>query len=69
MKIVKSFKDSGLILREVFLIMLLGTLGASLLGNVLSNKEINKAGYSSKYLQSKEVKEIISYFIKKYISR
>ena len=69
MKTVKSFKDSGLILREVFLIMLLGTLGASLLGNVLSNKEINKAGYSSKYLQSKEVKEIISYFIKKYISR
>ena len=69
MKIVKSFKDSGLILREVFLIMLLGTLGPSLLGNVLSNKEINKAGYSSKYLQSKEVKEIISYFIKKYISR
>ena len=60
MKIVKSFKDSGLILREVFLIMLLGTLGASLLGNVLSNKAINEAGYSSKYLQSKEVKEIIS---------
>ena len=60
MKIVKSFKDSGLILREVFFIMLLGTLGASLLGNVLSSKAINVAGYSSKYLQSKEVKEIIS---------
>ena len=57
-KIVKSFEDSGLLLNEVtesvknevkeqrggFLSMLLGTLGASLLGNLLSGKGINKNG-------------------------
>ena len=55
-KIVKSVKDSGLLLKGVtetvqnevkeqkggFLSMLLGTLGASLLGNILTG--INRAG-------------------------
>ena len=57
-KIVKSFEDSELLLNEVtesvknevkeqrggFLSMLLGKLGASLLGNLLSGKGINKNG-------------------------
>ena len=56
--IVKSLKDSGFLLKEVsetiqnegkkqkggFLNMLLGTLGASLLGNILAGKGINRAG-------------------------
>ena len=57
-KIVKSLEDSGLLLKGVtesaqnevteqkgrFLSMLLGTLGASLLGNLLAGKGINRAG-------------------------
>ena len=57
-KIVKSLEDSGLLLKEVtesvqnevkeqrggFLSMLLGTLGASLLGNLLAGKGIHRAG-------------------------
>ena len=57
-KIVKSLKDSGLLLKGVsetvqndakeqkegFLTMLLGTLGASLLWNILAGKGINRAG-------------------------
>ena len=57
-KIVKSLKDSGLLLEGVsetiqneakeqkggFLSMLLGTLGASLLGNILAGKGMNRAG-------------------------
>ena len=57
-KIVKSLGDSGLLLEGViqtvqnevkeqkggFLSMLLGTLGASLLGNLLTRKGINRAG-------------------------
>ena len=57
-EIVKSLKDSGLLLKGVsktiqneakepkggFLSMLLGTLGASLLGNILAGKGINRAG-------------------------
>ena len=57
-KIVKSLEESGLLLRgiseaiqneakeqkEGFLSMLLGTLGASLLGNILAGREINRAG-------------------------
>ena len=57
-KIVKSLEDPGLLLQAVtesvqnevkepkcgFLRMLLGTLGASLLGNLLSGKGIDRAG-------------------------
>ena len=57
-KIVKSLEDSGLLLEGVtetvqndvkgqkggFLSMLLGTLSASLLGNLLTGKGINRAG-------------------------
>ena len=57
-EIVKSIEDSGLLFKAVsktiqneakeqkggFLSMLLGTLGASLLGNILAGKGINKAG-------------------------
>ena len=57
-KIVKSLEDSGLLLNGVtesvqnevkeqrgeFLSMLLGTLGASLLGNLLTGKGIHRAG-------------------------
>ena len=59
-KIVKSFEDSGLLLKEVtetvqnevkeekggFLSMLLGTLVASLLGNLLTGRGIYRAGKS-----------------------
>ena len=58
MKIVKSLEDSGLLLKGVtetvqnevkeqkggFLSMLLGTLGASLLRNLLTGRGINRAG-------------------------
>ena len=57
-KIIKSLQDSGLLLKVVtetvqnevkeqkggFLSMLLGTLGASLLGNLLTGKGIYRAG-------------------------
>ena len=57
-KIVKSLEDSGLLLKGVtetvqneikeqkgeFLSLLLGTLGASLIGNILAGKGINRAG-------------------------
>ena len=57
-KIVKSLEDSGLLLKRVtesvqnevkkqkggFLSMLLSTLGASLLGNLLTGKGVNKKG-------------------------
>ena len=57
-KIVKSLEDSSLLLKGVsetiqnevkeqkggFLSMLLGTLGPSLLGNLLTRKEIYRAG-------------------------
>ena len=58
MKIVKSLEDSGLLLKGFrktvqnetkeqkagFLSILLGTLGASLLGDILAGKGINRAG-------------------------
>ena len=58
LKIVKSLEDSGLLLKRVgetikdeakeqkrrFLSMLLGILGASLLGNMLSGKGVIRAG-------------------------
>ena len=57
-KIVKSLQDSGLLLKRVsetvqnkareqkggFLIMLLGTLGPSLLENILAGRGINRGG-------------------------
>ena len=57
-KIVKSLQDSGLLLkgvsetgqnesnkqREGFFSMLLGTLGASLLGKILAGKGMDRAG-------------------------
>ena len=57
-KIVKSLEDCGLLLKGItetvqnevkeqkggFLSMLLGTLGASLLGNLLTGREIYRAG-------------------------
>ena len=57
-KMIKSLEDSGLLLKGVtetvqievkeqkggFLSMLLGTLGASLLGNLLTGKGIYRAG-------------------------
>ena len=73
MKIVKSFEYSVLLIKGVsekiqneakeqkggFLSMLLGTLGAILLGNMLAGRGINRAGYGSKDLQSKGGKVII----------
>ena len=61
-KIVKSLEDSGLLLKGVsetiqnevkeqkggFLDMLLGTLSASVLGNMLAGIGITRAGYGSK---------------------
>ena len=58
LKIVKSLEDSGLLLEGVsatikneaeeqkggFLSMLLGTIGASLLGNMLAGKGVIRAG-------------------------
>ena len=55
---VKSFENSGLLSKEVsktikneakeqkggFFSMLLGTLGVSLLGNILAGKRMNRAG-------------------------
>ena len=60
-KIVKSFEDSGLLLKGVseiiqnevkeqkegFLSMLLGILGASLIGDMLTGKGFIRAGYGS----------------------
>ena len=57
-EIAKSLEDSGLLFKGVsetfqneakeqkggFISMLLGTLGASLLGNILTKKGINRAG-------------------------
>ena len=59
-KIVKSLEDSGLLLKRItetvqnevkeqkggFLSMLLGTLGANLLGSILTSRGINRAGKS-----------------------
>ena len=66
LKIVKSIKDSGLLLgvsetiknkakeqKGRFLSMLLGTLGASLLGNILAGKGIIRAGEGTVRVGSK----------------
>ena len=68
-KIVKYLEDSGLLLKGVsktvqneakeqkggFLSMLLGTLGASLLGNLLTGKRIIRAGKGSGINRAGEV--------------
>ena len=62
MKIVQALEDSNILLKGVtktiknetkeqkggFLSMLLGTLGASLLGNLLAGKGIVRAGFGNK---------------------
>ena len=62
MKIVQALEDSNILLKGIskrlengtkeqkwgLLGMLLSTLGASLLGNMLTGKEILRAGYGSK---------------------
>ena len=62
MKIIKYLEGSGFLLKgisetiqneteeqkEGLLSMLLGNLGASLLGNMLADKRRNKAGYGNK---------------------
>ena len=62
MKIIQSLEDSNILLKGItktieneikeqkggFLGMLLGTLGASLLGNILVQKGIVRAGYRNK---------------------
>ena len=62
MNIVKSLEESGLLLEGLseriqnqakehkggFFAMILGTLGASLLGNTLTGKGIIRAGYGNK---------------------
>ena len=62
MKIVQALEDSNILLKRVtktiknetkeqeggFVSMLLDTLGASLLGNFLSEKRIVRAGYGNK---------------------
>ena len=73
MKIVKSLEDSSLLIKGVsetiqneakeqkgwFFSILLGPLGASLLGNMLAGKGVNRAGCGSKDVQSKGGKGII----------
>ena len=73
MKIVKFLEKPGVLIKgvseknkndakvqkDIFLGMALGTLGASLLGNMLGGKGVNTAGYGSKDLQSKGGKGII----------
>ena len=73
MNIVQTLEDSNILLKETaktfnnetkeqkgeFLGMLLGTLGAILLGNILTGRRMLKVGYNYKDLQSKEGKEIL----------
>ena len=47
-KIVQALEDSDILLKGGFLSMLLGTLGASLFGNLLTGKEIVRAGTGNK---------------------
>ena len=70
MKIVKFLEDSGFLSKGVsetiqnegkeqkrgILSMLLGILGASLLGNMLASNEIIRSGYGSKDFQFKKAK-------------
>ena len=72
-KIVKSLEDSGLLLKRVsktiqneakeqkgeFLSMLLGTLGAGLLGNILAGQGINREGKGRRINRAGEVRGIV----------
>ena len=51
--VTKAIKDETKEQKDGFLGMLLGTLGASLLGNLLSEKGIARAGYGNS-LQNKK---------------
>ena len=68
MKIVQALEDSNILLEGVtkikdetkeqkggFLSMLLGTLGTTLLGNLLTGKGIVKAGYGNHLKKEKEL--------------
>ena len=69
MKIVEALEDSNILLKRItktiekeskeqkggFLSMLLGTLGASLLGNLLSGKGIVRAGYGHPSKKGKRI--------------
>ena len=73
MKIVQALEDSNILLKGVtktiknetkeqkggFLSMLLGTLGASLLGNLLTGKGIVRAGSGHPSYENKKGKEIV----------
>ena len=73
MKIVQALEDSNLLLKGVtkaienetkeqkggFLSMLLGTLGASLLGNLLTGKGIVRAGSGHPSYENKKGKGIV----------
>ena len=70
-KIVKSLEESGLLLKRVtetvqnevkeqkagFLSMLLGTLGASLLGNLLTGKGLYRAGKGKGVIVTRQGRE------------
>ena len=72
-KIVQALEDSNVLLKGVtktienetkeqkggFLSMLLGTLGASLLGNLLTGKGIERAGSGNNSIKGKELKELV----------
>ena len=78
MKIVQAPKDSNILLKgvtktienetkeqkEEFLSMLLGTLGASLLGNLLAGKRIERAGSGYHSKKEKEL-ELVMVIIQK----
>ena len=80
MKIFQALADSGLLLKRVsetiqnkikeqkkgFLIMLFGTLGPSLLGNILAGKGVVRAGYGSKGNSSKQSKKGKGFLFKDY---
>ena len=73
MKFVQALQDSNILLKGItktiknetkeekggFLIMLLGTLGASLLGNLLTGKGIVRAGSGHPSYENKKGKGIV----------
>ena len=57
--ITKTVENETKEQKGVFLRIFSGTLGASLLGNMLTGKGMLRAGYGNKYFQSKEGKGIL----------